>query len=125
MIIILGIWAVIATTMYIIAYWNMKYIKESFDKYKDDIQKVEELKNSGRELLPVIFNHKTYFIYKDSTMIEAINMINAEPVEVYYDRTSNSKYDSAYIYYGSSSSSISGEHLILHFENGILKSIKN
>ena len=126
MIIILGIWAVIATAMCIIAYWDKKHIKESFDKYKDDIQKAEELKNSGRELLPVILNHKTYFIYKDSTMTEAINMINAGPGQVYYDRTTNSKYDSGFIkYYGASSLSGISDDLTLHFENGILKSIKN
>lgn len=127
MIIILGLWAVIVTAMYIIAYYNKKYIKEDFDKYKDDIQKAEELKNSGRELLPVIFNHKTYFIYKDSTMTEAINMIDDEPGQVYYDRTSDSKYDSGFIkYYGINSLTHSiGDDLTLHFENGILKSIKS
>lgn len=125
-IIILGVWAVIATAMYIIAYWDKKHIKESFDKYKDDIQKADELKNSGRELLPAILNHKTYFIYKDSTMTEAINMINAAPGQVYYDRTTNSKYDSGFIkYYGQSSLSGISDDLTLHFENGILKSIKN
>lgn len=127
MIIILGMWAVIATAMYIIAYWGKKHIKESFDKYKDDIQKAEELKNSGRELLPAIFDHKTYFIYKDSTMTEAINMIDVKPGQVYYDRTSNSKYDSGFIkYYGSYYlSGKLGDDLTLYFENGILKSIKN
>lgn len=127
MIIILGILAVIATAMYIITYWDKKHIKESFDKYKDNIQKAEELKNSGRELLPVIFKHKIYFIYKDSTMTEAINMINTEPGQVYYDRTTNSKYDSGFIkYYGSEHlSGKLGDNLTLNFENGILKSIKN
>lgn len=127
MIIILGMWAVIATAMYIIAYWNKKSIKEKFEAYKNDILKKEELRNSGRELLPAIFNYKTYFIYKDSTMTEAINMINAEPGQVYYDRTTNSKYDSGFIrYYGSASiSGKLGEDLTLIFENGILKSIKN
>lgn len=126
-IIILGMWAVIVTAMYIIAYWDKQHIKESFNKYKNDIQKAEELKNSGRELLPAIFNHKTYFIYKDSTMTEAINMINAEPGQVYYDRTSDSEYDSGFIkYYGINSLTHSiGDDLTLHFENGILKSIKN
>ena len=123
MIIILGIWAVIATAMCIITYWNKKSIKEKFEDYKNDILKKEEILNSGRELLPAIFNHKTYFIYKDSTMTEVINMINVEPAQVYYDRTSNGKYDSGFIkYYVSSSSS---EDLTLIFENGILKSIKN
>jgi len=123
MIIILGIWAVIATAMYIITYWDKKSIKEKFEDYKNDILKKEEILNSGRELLPAIFNHKTYFIYKDSTMTEVINMINVEPAQVYYDRTSNGKYDSGFIkYYVSSSSS---EDLTLIFENGILKSIKN
>ena len=126
MIIILGMWAVIATAMCIIAYWDKKSIKEKFDAYKNDTLKKEELRNSGRELLPAILNHKTYFIYKDSTMTEAINMINAKPGQVYYDRTTNSKYDSGFIkYYGQSSLSGIGDDLTLHFENGILKSIKN
>ncbi len=123
MIIILVLWAVIVTAMYIITYWDKKLIKEKFEDYKNDILKKEEILNSGRELLPAIFNHKTYLIYKDSTMTEAINMINVEPAQVYYDRTSNGKYDSGFIkYYVSSSSS---EDLTLIFENGILKSIKN
>jgi len=123
MIIILVMWAVIATIMCIIAYWDKKSIKEKFEDYKNDILKKEEILNSGRELLPVIFNHKTYFIYKDSTMTEVINMINAEPGQVYYDRTSDSEYDSGFIkYYGSVSLC---DDLTLIFENGILKSIKN
>lgn len=126
-IIILGIfiaWAVIANGMCIIAYCDKKHIKESFDKYKNEVKINEELRNSGRQIIPAVYNHKTYFIYKDSTMTEAINMINAEPGQVYYDRTSDNEYDSGFIkYYGSSSSS--GEDLTLHFENGILKSIKN
>jgi hypothetical protein len=53
-------------------------------------------------------------------------MINAEPGQVYYDRTINSKYDSGFIkYYGASSLSGISDDLTLHFENGILKSIKN
>ena len=119
----LGMWAVIATTMCIIAYWDKKSIKEKFEDYKNDILEKEEILNSGRELLPAHFNHKTYFIYKDSTMTEVINMINDEPGQVYYDRTSNCKYDSGFIRYYASSSSC--DDLTLHFENGILKSIKN
>lgn len=126
-IILLGIWAVIVNGMYIIAYWDKKNIKESFDKYKNEVKRNEELRNSGRQIIPVVYNHKTYFIYKDSTMTEAINMINAEPGQVYYDRTSDSKYDSGFIkYYGINSLTHSiGDDLTLHFENGILKSIKN
>lgn len=126
-IIILGIfiaWAVIATITCITNYCDRISIKEKFNKYKDEVKRNEELMNSERQIIPAVYNHKTYFIYKDSTMTEAINMINVEPGQVYYDRTSDNKYDSGFIkYYGSSSSS--GEDLTLHFENGILKSIKN
>ena len=122
-IIILGMWAVIATTMCVIAYWDKKSIKEKFEDYKNDILEKEEILNSGRELLPAHFNHKTYFIYKDSTMTEAINMINDEPGLVYYDRTSNGEYNSGFIRYYASSSPC--DDLTLHFENGTLKSIKN
>lgn len=129
-IIILGIfiaWAVIATIICITNYCDKILIQKKFDKYKNEVKRNEELRNSGRQLIPVVYNHKTYFIYKDSTMTEAINMINAKPGQVYYDRTTNSKYDSGFIkYYGIDSLTHSiGDDLTLHFENGILKSIKN
>ena len=126
-IVILGVWAVIATAMYIITYWDKKSINEKFENYKSDVEQAEELRNSGREIIPVVFNHKTYFIYKDSTMMEAVNMIDVKPDQVYYDRTANNKFNSSFIkYYGINSLTGNiGDDLILNFENNILKTVKN
>jgi hypothetical protein len=127
LIIILGVWAVITTAMYIITYWDKKSLNEKFEDYKNKIKKDEELRNSGRKVIPVVYNHNTYFIYQDSTMMEAINMIGLKPNNVYYDRTSNNKFNAGFIkYYGQTSfSGIIGEDLTLGFENGTLKSIRN
>jgi hypothetical protein len=120
-IIILSICIIVALLLYINSCYENKTLKKELNQYKESKLKLEEMENTGRAIIPVVYNNKTYYIYQDSNMMEAIKLMGIKPETTYYDRTPNGKFTVSYIEYYNH---ITHTRLILSFENNVFRSAK-
>ena len=120
-IIILSICVIAAFLLYINSCYKVRTLRKELNQYKDDKLKLEELENTGRAIIPIVYNNKIYYIYQDSNMMEAIKLMGIKPESTYYDRIPSGKFALGYIEYYNH---ITSSRLILNFENNVFRSAK-
>jgi len=120
-IVILSICVIAAFLLYINSCYKVRALKKELNQYKDDKLKLEEMENTDRTIIPIVYNNKTYYICQDSNMMEAIKLMGIKPETTYYDRAPGGKFTVSYIEYHNY---ITHARLILSFENNVFRSAK-
>ena len=120
-IIILSICIIGTLLLCISSCYEIKTLKKELNQYKDAKLKLEEMENTGRPIIPIVYDRKTYYIFQDSNMMEAIKLMGIKPESTYYDRIPSGKFALGYIEYYNH---ITSSRLILNFENNVFRSAK-